>query len=244
MSPNSWRRSRNDWTNYKRVTNRGLGSAHVHAHTRVPGLHREIPRAANRGRRKFVIITAGSRIKLLNARNRAVGKKKAKIAKRRKTREAVVGVSDKSGTQSSRRLFVVDNTTGLRFLIDTGAEVPVVPPRPIDFPNQAQGALYAANGSRIEIIDERAMILNLGLRRPIRCVCVIAKVPYAILGADVLYQHNLTPDLRPKTLKDMETGLSVKAKVDKAPLAGISSFDKTAPIADILTEFKEITKPS
>lgn len=59
-----------------------------------------------------------------------------------------------------------------------------------------------------------------------------------------MYRHNLTPNLREKTLKDMETGLTVKAKVRKASLIGISSFDRSSTIADILAEFTEISKLS
>lgn len=91
------------------------------------------------------------------------------------------------------------------------------------------------------------MLLNFGLCRSIRCmlcVCLIAQVLYAILGADVLYQHNLTLNLRLKTLKDEETELTVKARMEKKPIPGISNFDRTTPMLDILTEFLEITKPS
>lgn len=84
---------------------------------------------------------------------------------------------------------------------------------------------------------ERAMLLNLGLRRPIRCICRIDEVPYAILGADVLYAHNLIPDLRTRTLKDREMGLTAKAKMDEATLTEISSFDRTMSAAEILAEY-------
>lgn len=131
-----------------------------------------------------------------------------------------------NGNSSSRRLFVIDKTTGFRFLIDTGADVSVIPLRPRDKLNKNQGVLYAANGSRIVTYGERAVLLDFGLRRPIRCICLIAEVPYAILGADVLYQHNLIPNSRSKTLKDMETGLTIKATAETASLTGISSFDK------------------
>lgn len=148
------------------------------------------------------------------------------------------------GTNASRRLFVTDKLSGLRFLIDSGADVSVVPPRLSDPVHQVKGTLYAANGSHIKIYGERAMLLDFGLRRPIRCVCLIAQVPYAIIGADILYQHNLTLNLHSKMLKDAETGLTVKATMEEAPVAGISSFDKTTPMTDILAEFPEITRPS
>lgn len=148
------------------------------------------------------------------------------------------------GTNASRRLFVTDKMSGLRFLVDSGADVSVVPPRLSDPVHQVKGTLYAANGSHIKIYGERAMLLDFGLRRPIRCVCLIAQVPYAIIGAEILYQHNLTLNLHSKMLKDAETGLMVKTTMEKAPVAGISSFDKTTPMTDILAEFPEITRPS
>mgnify|MGYP006372353507 CR=1 FL=1 len=48
----------------------------------------------------------------------------------------------------SRLFFVTDCTTGVRFLIDTGAEVSVIPPIPNDRAKQQSGViLRAANDS-------------------------------------------------------------------------------------------------
>lgn len=161
-----------------------------------------------------------------------------------KLKQSSLASATMDGRHASRRLFVFDKISGLRFLVDTGADVSVIPPHTTDKSKKATGTLFTANGSPIATFGERAMLLNLGLRRPIRGICRIAEVPYAILGADILYAHNLVPDLHTKTLKDMETGLTVKAKVDEAVLTEISSFDKTIPVAEILAEYTEIIKPS
>ena len=90
----------------------------------------------------------------------------------------------------SSRLCVIDRKSRYRFLIDTGANISVIP-RTNKASISNQYKLYAANGSEIKTYGEKTLILDLGLRRQYRWTFVIADVKQPILGADFLEKHNL-----------------------------------------------------
>lgn len=121
--------------------------------------------------------------------------------------------ADLDGCNSFRRLFVSDRITGLRLLVDTGADVSVLPPSRLDREKSDDIKLYSANGTVIATFGERALRLDLGFRRSIHWVFRIADVPYAILGADFLHHFGFLVDLRHSQLIDSTTGLKSRATV-------------------------------
>ncbi|BHF60036.1 hypothetical protein SprV_0100299700 [Sparganum proliferum] len=93
-----------------------------------------------------------------------------------------------SGSSGSGRTFYVcDTATRRRFLVDTGAQISVVPSTAADrrFPSSGLH-LQAANGSPIPTFGSLSLILNIGFRRSFTWIFVIADVPHAILGSDFL----------------------------------------------------------
>ncbi|KAG8174595.1 hypothetical protein JTE90_006043 [Oedothorax gibbosus] len=70
-----------------------------------------------------------------------------------------------------KRLFLVDKSTGLCFLIDTGAEISIVPPQTSQERNRPPGKmkLFAANGASIPTFGEILLQVNLNLRRSLPC---------------------------------------------------------------------------
>ncbi|KAK2575153.1 hypothetical protein KPH14_012672 [Odynerus spinipes] len=71
---------------------------------------------------------------------------------------------------------VSDITTGTQFLIDTGAEVSVIPPSTRGQHRATSSfKLYAANGSAIDTYGDRLVTVNLGLRRPFTWRFIVAK---------------------------------------------------------------------
>ena len=81
------------------------------------------------------------------------------------------------GLPTSRLLHIHDPTNRLTFLSDTGAAVSVLPPTATDrkFP-QPHFHLTAANGSQIRTFGRRSLTLNLGLRRSLPWVFMVAEV--------------------------------------------------------------------
>ncbi|CAI2737064.1 unnamed protein product [Dicrocoelium dendriticum] len=160
----------------------------------------------------------------------------------------VLGASNTRGYQTqSRRLSVVDRTSGLKFLIDTGADVSVIPPQPTDtLPPGNFYELTAANGTKIRTFGQRLLTLNLGLRREYPWIFLIADVRQPILGADFLTHFNLLVDLKNRSLQDGITKLSVCGEPiicsQSVPLL-LSTLHPTS-YSSILRDFPNLLKPN
>lgn len=117
-------------------------------------------------------------------------------------------IGESSSASSSKRLYVADRATGRRYLIDTGADISVVPP-PAFHKLKPIRKFTAANGTKILGYGEQLMVLDLGLRRPLKWVFTIADVTHAIIGADFVHHFDLMVDLRRKRIQDRVTSLEV-----------------------------------
>ena len=94
-----------------------------------------------------------------------------------------------TGLQSSRLFFIKERVTGMHFLVDTGAEVSVIPRSftagtPQSSP-QPGLTLQAVNHSPIMTFGNCSITLNIGLRRSFRWMFVIADVKHAILSSSL-----------------------------------------------------------
>jgi len=98
----------------------------------------------------------------------------------------------------SNRLFVPDSKSGKSFLIDTGADVSVIPPKTINRNIKANSKsnskwlllLFAANGTAIHTYGTTRLTLDLGLRRPFTWIYTIADTKIPIIGSDFLQHFN------------------------------------------------------
>lgn len=111
------------------------------------------------------------------------------------------------GATKSRRLFVNDRTSNIRYLIDCGADFSVIPPTNRNAPHVS--LLYAANGSPIKVYGTKLITIDFGLRRKMVWEFIIADVTKPIIGADFLHEYGLLIDLRRKRLIDQKTKLEV-----------------------------------
>lgn len=105
---------------------------------------------------------------------------------------------------------MVDRKSGSRFLVDTGAEVSVIPAAHRPTKAAISTNLQAANGSPIATYGQRMNTLDLGLHREFRWVFTVAAVPFAILGIDFLQHFDLMVDSRRYKLIDGSTNLKVQ----------------------------------
>lgn len=127
---------------------------------------------------------------------------------------SVGAVSDDSHLQS--RLFVMDKSTGMNFLIDTGAGVSVIPSRITRHRTHCtEFKLYAANGTVINTFGKQLMCLNLGLRRPYKW------------HSHFLRDHGLLVDLNNPQLIDNCTKLFTIAQLSVEPILTLSTIAKT-----------------
>ena len=152
-----------------------------------------------------------------------------------------------SVTPSAVRLLrIYDSSTRLRYLVDTGAEVSLVPASSEDRQHQRRGySLQAANGTSISTYGERSLTLDLGLRRAFQWIFIIADVHQPILGADFLQHFNLSVDLHHGCIVDGTTKLSSQGNVSpRLNTIAFSIFDRTSPYESILKRFPELVRPS
>ncbi|GBN18622.1 hypothetical protein AVEN_217620-1 [Araneus ventricosus] len=78
------------------------------------------------------------------------------------------------------RLFVRDRRSNLRFLVDSGADVSIIPATSQN-KKKAEYQLYAANGTEISTYGIKMLNLDLGLRRDFQFPFIIADVTKGIL---------------------------------------------------------------
>ena len=123
------------------------------------------------------------------------------------------------GDQSSCRLFITDINSGIRLLVDTGADISVIP-RTSSCHAPVKRQLYAANGTVINTYGEKLLELNLGLRRKFCWPFVIADVQTPILGADFLNHFRLLVDISAGQIRDTNTSLQISCTT-------ISSLEQT-----------------
>ncbi|XP_064468344.1 uncharacterized protein LOC135379022 [Ornithodoros turicata] len=149
-----------------------------------------------------------------------------------------------SGPPGSRLFFVTDRIAKYRFLVDTGAEVSIVPPTRSD---RARGPstskLQAVNASQVSTFGLRSLAIDIGLRRLFQWVFVIADVPYPILGADFLHHFGLDISISRKKLADSTTGLTISGVPSTHPSMGNRTVVPTCSYAELLLDFPAITKP-
>nr|VZI22700.1 unnamed protein product [Spirometra erinaceieuropaei] len=69
-------------------------------------------------------------------------------------------------SRPSRHFHINDKSSGLRFLVDTGAEVSVIPPLRRHRLKPSQFSVQAANSTTISTYGQRSLTLDLGFRRP------------------------------------------------------------------------------
>lgn len=140
---------------------------------------------------------------------------------------------------------MTDKTTGLGFLVDTGAEVSVIPSSAVFRKRrQTTSSLQAANKTPIATYGEQSLSLNIGLRRTFRWIFLIADVAYPILGADFLRHYNSLVDMHRKRLIDATTHLSVLGMASKEPLLAVASTSSKSVYDKLLEEFPSLLRPA
>jgi hypothetical protein len=142
----------------------------------------------------------------------------------------------------SYRLFVTDKTTRLSFLIDTGANISVIPKskgitaKPLPF------TLYAANSTIIPTYGEKTLTLDFNLRRPYKWRFIVAAVSKPIIGADFLNHHNLLVDLKNRRLIDNTTKLTTNTTGRYTDIPTVRSIDVQQSYHELLADFPGITR--
>ena len=79
-----------------------------------------------------------------------------------------LAVTSAGGQLSSRLFYITDSISGMQFLIDTGADISVIPPSPLERKHPQTLRLEAVNHTPIQTYGTRLLTLNLGMRHTFR----------------------------------------------------------------------------
>ena len=143
------------------------------------------------------------------------------------------------------QLVLRDASSGRTFLIDTGAQVSLIPATTADRhrPPADSPKLSAANGTTIASFGTKASHVSFCGRR-FSTTLIVADVRRPILGADFLRRHNLLVDLRGQRLIDAKTfdsyACGAEASTSISPVL-TSNNDYTALLHN---DFKELLTPT
>ncbi|XP_072400977.1 uncharacterized protein [Diabrotica undecimpunctata] len=130
-----------------------------------------------------------------------------------------------------RRLFIPDSALQLQFLIDTGADLSVLPRKICTATQPSIVCLYSATGLCIQTYGQKQLTLNLGLGQPETWTFVVADVTTPILGADFLTYHGISVDMRNKRLVSPSmssriTCVSRRVRVTEVGLSTTHPYDR------------------
>ena len=128
------------------------------------------------------------------------------------------------GPRSKSRLFhIKDCVSGTLYLIDTGAEVSVIPPTAADRENGFRDLnLRAANGTIIHTYGDRTLSILLNHCSPFQWNFIIADVPVPIIGLDFLEHFGLLVDPKRRRLIDPKRDIIISGI--------IATFDAISPV--------------
>nr|VZI28875.1 unnamed protein product [Spirometra erinaceieuropaei] len=159
-----------------------------------------------------------------------------------------VSASNLSDSSNPGRTFYVrDTRSGRRFLVDTGAQLSVIPPTPADRRCPNPGLfLQAVNTSPITTFGTCSLSLDIGLRRLFPWVFVVADILCAILGADFLAAFDLLVDCRQSRLHDKTTNLTVRgiSSSDTSRHLAVLDPEPENPFRQLLAKYPGLTHPN
>ena len=154
--------------------------------------------------------------------------------------------STASGRKINHLFHLDDATPNYRFLVDSGAEVSVVPPSPAERLGKSSRSLVAANGSTIPCFGTKNVQLKIGSQK-YNWDFQFADVKQPLLGADFLRHSGLLVDVRGNRLVDTETFSSVRLRRCSTRSGNETALDAIATADDcfgrLLAEFPSITEP-
>uniref|UniRef100_A0A1X7UEZ2 Peptidase A2 domain-containing protein n=1 Tax=Amphimedon queenslandica TaxID=400682 RepID=A0A1X7UEZ2_AMPQE len=149
------------------------------------------------------------------------------------------------GQSPSYLFFVLECTSHQHFLVDTGAEISVVPPSKSERQHKQQCInLLAANGATITTYGLCSITLNLGFCHPYHWIFTVAVVRQPILGADFLRHHGLLVDVKNRILMDSESKLKtdiISTHQNTHSLTTLNPLFSSNPFHSLLLDYLELT---
>lgn len=127
-------------------------------------------------------------------------------------------------------------------MVDTGANISVLPKKKGASAKPLPFELYAANNTTIPTYGEQTLELDLNLRRVFKWKFIVAAVSKPILGADFLNYHHLIVDVKNRRLIDGKTQLVTNAQLRNANIPTVRSIDIEQSYHNVLADFPGTTR--
>lgn len=150
----------------------------------------------------------------------------------------------------SLRLFVYDPKLRVRFLIDTGSDVSLLPRSFVKRHNYIKTnithvKLSAANGTNIKILGTLSSNITLGLPSIFNWSFFVADIDHALIGADFLSEFGLLVDLKRCRLIDANNLTSTKGSYANStfPEVHLVVAELDPRVSKILQDCQELVKP-
>lgn len=129
----------------------------------------------------------------------------------------------------------------MRFLIDTGADISVLPATLSDRrQDKTVFNLVAANGTPIHTYGKKQLHVSFGLRRIFSWLFTIADVSRPIIGSDFLEHFDLLVDIRGRALVDKQTFLRTKGNIIDVPSSTITTVGENSKFHQLIQSYKDI----
>ncbi|XP_031788870.1 uncharacterized protein LOC116417893, partial [Nasonia vitripennis] len=145
------------------------------------------------------------------------------------------------GAVTERRLHITDQSSKLKFLVDTGSAISLLPLSHFkETRKRSPLTLSAANASAIDTYGTHSLTLDLALAKPLSWKFIVADVSDSILGADFLAHFGLSVDLHHRQLLDADhshhtTGAILPARVFSVAV-NITADVAEGAFADVLRD--------
>ncbi|CAE1269213.1 unnamed protein product [Acanthosepion pharaonis] len=154
-------------------------------------------------------------------------------------------VTQTFGDRARNRLFYLwDRNNGLKFKVDTGAAISVIPPTNRSALKATSFQFRAANGSTIETYGTKELTLNINIRRDLKWSFTVADVRIPLLGADFLAHYNLAVHMKTRTLSDNTSSIKITGIPSSYNTTRISVATQHDPrYVEILRRYKHLTQP-
>ncbi|KAL1446801.1 hypothetical protein WDU94_010886 [Cyamophila willieti] len=140
---------------------------------------------------------------------------------------------------------LTDQVSQVKYLIDTGADVSVIPASFKEKKHLTEVCLFAANGTKIPTYGKRLVSIHIsGFQRSFSYPFIIAEVTSPIIGADFLRHYDLLVDLKNYQLIDRSNSRHVNMICGDLDPPGISTICKgniDPRVTELISQY-DITK--
>ncbi|KFD67383.1 hypothetical protein M514_20419, partial [Trichuris suis] len=162
------------------------------------------------------------------------------------TRRTLQAVESPASPYNRQLFFIQDKLSKIKFLVDTGSQVSVLPMQSRLLYQRRQPdptALLAANGTRVPTFSTCKLTVDFGMGCLFKWSFLIASVRYPILGADFFRHFNLLVDVKRKQLINAKTYAHITCTPLQDNLIGYTGALRRADSRShmILARFPQLT---